>query len=143
MKARRKSLNERRKKLRFPIKREVRYKLYDDGNVVAQGRGETTDLASGGIGFRISEALPLGSYLELSVSWPVLLEDTCRMQLTVFGRILRFGDGKYVCGIEKWEFRTAARELREVIPMRPDSKMLRWVEYRREVAMKAGMAASA
>lgn len=143
MKAKRKRINDRREKIRFPIHRDMRYKLYNDGLVIAQGRGETTDLASGGIAFRIADALPLGSYVELSVSWPVLLEDSCRMQLIVFGRVIRFGDGKYVCGIEKWEFRTAAREMREVIPMRPDSKMLRWVEYRREVAMKASMGATA
>ncbi len=136
-------LDERRRKLRFPIHREVRYKLLDDGRIVARGRGETVDMGSGGIAFRINEALPLGAYIELSVSWPVPLDDNTPMQLIVFGRVLRFNSGRFVCGIEKWEFRTQARERKEVIPMRADNHLLRWVEYRREVAMKASVAASA
>ena len=133
--------NERRKKLRFPLRREIRYKLFDGGRIVARGRGESADMGSGGIAFRIGDALPLGSYLELSVSWPVPLDDGCPMQLIVFGRVLRFSEGKYVCGVEKWEFRTQSKERTEVIPMRVDNHLLRWVEYRRDVAMKAGAAA--
>jgi hypothetical protein len=134
--------NERRKSLRFPIRREVRYKLLDGSRIVARGRGETADMSSGGIAFRIGEALPLGSYLELSVSWPVPLDDGCAMQLIVFGRVLRFSHGNYICGVEKWEFRTQSKERTEVIPMRVDNHLLRWVEYRRDVAMKADAAAA-
>ena len=138
-----KPANERRKKMRFPLRREMRYKLLDEGRIAAQGCGETLDMASGGVAFRIPDALPLNCYVELAVSWPVPLDDGCRMQLIVFGRVLRFGEGKYVCTIEKWEFRTQARERRDIIPMRVDDHLVRWSEYRRDVAMKAGLAVSA
>jgi hypothetical protein len=135
--------NERRRKLRFPLQREIRYKLLDDGRIVAHGRGESIDMSSGGIAFRIKESLPIGAYVELSLSWPVALDDQTPMQLIVFGRVMRWSGGVAVCGIEKWEFRTQARDRKEVIPMRVDNHLLRWVEYRREVAMKSTVAASA
>ena len=143
MKARRKPPNERRKKLRIPMQRELRYKQLDDCRIIAQGRGETLNIGSGGIAFRTSDALPVGCYVEMSVSWPVLLDDRCRMQLVVIGRIIRGAADMRVCAVEKWEFRTQAREVREVTPIRVDGGLLRWAEYRRDVAAKTVVAASA
>jgi len=81
--------NDRRSKSRFAIEREVRYKMANEGVVVASGAGQTINMCSGGVAFSTERALNPGAFVELSISWPVLLDETCPMRLIVFGRILR------------------------------------------------------
>jgi PilZ domain-containing protein len=139
----RRNATERRAKLRFPVSREMRYKLLENGKIIATGHGETTDMSSGGIAFRTNAMAEAGDYLELSISWPALLDDTCPMRLVVYGRLVRRSESLVVCSVEKWEFRTGSRQLQQVVPMQPDNRLLRWVEYRRDVLMKTAATASA
>jgi len=131
---------DRRTKLRFPLNRELRFKLLENNEIVATGQGETVNMSSGGIAFRTSSALSDGSYIELSISWPALLDDSCPMRLVVFGRVARRSDSVAACTVEKWEFRTGSRQVTPVVPMRTDNRLMRWVEYRKEVLMKASAA---
>src|SRR5258708_14664918 len=78
---------ERRLKHRFAIQREIRYKMTADGAVVASGSGETLNVGSGGVSFATESSLMVGAFVELSISWPVLLDEICPMRLIVFGRI--------------------------------------------------------
>ena len=80
---------ERRKKARFPMNRDLRYKVLEGDTVVELGTGTTLDMGSGGVSFLTQNQLPTGSFIELSISWPVLLEDSCPMRLIVFGRVVR------------------------------------------------------
>jgi PilZ domain len=137
-----KKTTERRNKMRFPMNREVRYKLLEDERIMAVGLGTTTDMSSGGVAFHSDVDLPMGSYIELSISWPVLLDNTCPMRLIVFGRVLR-GSGTKVCSVEKWEFRTQSRQVATSMPLRVDGKLRRWAEYRKEVIMRTATAAVA
>lgn len=128
------ALGNRRGKLRFPMQRDLRYKLLKDGATVESGAGQTVDIGSGGVGFEIERPLPPGSFIELSISWPVLLGDTCPMRLIVFGRIVRSEGGKSACTIDKYEFRTQARV---VYPRtsRTDTMLQRWADgVRRDAA---------
>ena len=131
--------NDRRKKYRFPIERELRYKMADDGVVVATGTGRTLNMGSGGVAFTSEQQLTPGAYVELSVSWPALLADTCPMRLIVFGRILRCTGVKAICSIDKYEFRTQARTFQTAVP-RSDGMLQRWVDGMRKETMKATMA---
>jgi hypothetical protein len=117
---------DRRGKFRFPMQRDLRYKLLKDGATLEAGAGRTVDIGSGGIAFSIDSALTVGAFIELSISWPVLLDDQCPMRLVVFGRVVRNDDSKCACTVDKWEFRTQAR----VIPtsMRNDFKLQRWAD---------------
>ena len=115
---------DRRGKFRFRMQRELRYKLVKEGLVTESGAGETVDIGSGGVGFVIGRALPANSVIELSISWPVLLDNTCAMRLVVFGRVLRTGTGKSACTIDKYEFRTQGRLAPTVA--RIDSNLQRW-----------------
>jgi len=119
--------NERRSKVRFPMRREMRYKLLKDGASAESGVGETVDIGSGGIGFSVGHDLPVGAFLELSVSWPVLLDQSCPMRLIVFGRVVRNLGGKSACTIDKYEFRTQARVF-PTAPVRNDSMLQRWAD---------------
>ena len=59
---------ERRSKTRFPIHRDLRYKLLEDDVVIESGMGETIDMASGGMAFQIERPLKVGAFIELSRS---------------------------------------------------------------------------
>jgi hypothetical protein len=133
---------DRRNKLRFPFNREMRYKLLENDSIIAAGEGETIDMSSGGVAFRTHKALTAGSLIELSISWPALLYDSCPMRLVVFGRVARREDLVAACTVEKWEFRTGSRQATAVIPIGTDSRLLRWLDYRKEVLMKASAAAA-
>jgi hypothetical protein len=119
--------NERRGKFRFPMRRELRYKLLKDGATAEAGAGETVDMGSGGISFAIERELPVGSFIELSISWPVLLDHSCPMRLNVFGRVVRNEPGKCACTIDKYEFRTQSRGFLAG-PVRHDSMLQRWAD---------------
>jgi hypothetical protein len=131
---------ERRTKLRFALNRDLRYKLLDHEKIVATGEGETVDMSSGGIAFRTDADLTAGNYIELSISWPALLGDSCPMRLVVYGKVVRRSDGLVASTVEKWEFRTGSGKLSPVIPIHTDQRLIRWIEYRKEVMMKAAMA---
>lgn len=133
---------ERRDKMRFPMERELRFKLLENDRIVASGLGTTTNMSSGGVAFTTDAELPGGSYIELSISWPALLDEACPMRLIVFGRVLRGVGDTRVCTVEKWEFRTQARQVTARIPLRIDGKLQRWAEYRKEVMMRAQAAAT-
>src|SRR5215472_14808129 len=94
--------NERRKKQRFEVQREARYKVTEDGLVVASGCGETINICSGGVAFKAEGRLKPGTFVELSISWPALLNEHCAMQLIVFGRIVRVQGQKAACTVEKY-----------------------------------------
>jgi hypothetical protein len=126
--------------MRFPMERELRYKLLEQDRIVAAGLGTTSNVSSGGVAFQADEELPTGSFIELSISWPALLDDVCPMRLIVFGRVVRGEDAMKVCSVEKWEFRTQSRQVAANVPLRIDSKLQRWAEYRKEVMMRASVA---
>lgn len=127
---------ERRRKARFPICREMRYKLLEEDTIVAQGTGETIDIASGGVSFTTGQLLRRGAYIELSISWPVLLDENTRMRLVVFGQVVRSNHQTAACTVEKYEFRTQARSTASVYEIRQDSMLQRWVEELRKGVLK-------
>jgi hypothetical protein len=128
---------ERRTKFRFPIHRELRYKLLEDDTIVAAGVGETVDVSSGGVGMMVDQPLALGAFVELSISWPVLLDASCPMRLIVFGRVVRHEGRLTACTIDKYEFRTQARKLQVATPIRTDTMLQRWADGIRKESIKA------
>jgi hypothetical protein len=132
--------NERRSKFRFAIERDLRYKVVEDGVVVASGSGQTINIGSGGIALRTDQPLAPSLFVELSISWPVLLDHTCPMRLVVVGRVLRCAGRKSVCSIERYEFRTQARIFQPSEPTRPDSMLQRWAVGMRKETLRTTMA---
>ncbi len=127
--------------MRFPVNRQLTYKLLQDEAIVAAGFGSTVDMSSAGIAFECQASLPEGAFIELSISWPALLNGACPMRLIVFGEVLRGAEDTKVCSVDRWEFRTQARQL-AAVPLRIDSKLQRWVEYRKEVMVRTAAAAA-
>jgi len=123
---------ERRRKVRFPLNRELRYKLLDGETLIGSGTGATCNMSSGGVAFQTDRPLQIGAFIELSISWPVQLDNGCPMRLIVFGKVLRTGMNRTVCSIERYEFRTQGRMLQFAAPPRVDGTLLRWArEYTR------------
>ena len=130
---------EKRKKNRFPIERELRYKMAERGVVIATGSGKTLNMGSGGIAFTAEQQLTPGAFVELSVSWPAVLADNCPMRLIIFGRILRCTGFKAVCTIDKHEFRTQSRTVQPAA-VRSDGMLQRWSDGVRRESLKTTMA---
>ena len=134
---------ERRVKVRFPLHRELRYKLLEDDTIVASGSGETLDVSSGGVSMSVDQPLAMGAFVELSISWPVLLDQTCPMRLIAFGRVVRIEGNRAACTIDKYEFRTQARKPQVVTPIRSDAMLQRWADGYRKETVKARAAIGA
>lgn len=133
--------NERRSKVRFPFERELRYKLLKDNAVVESGVGRTINMSSGGVAFLLDHDLKPGAYIELAISWPVLLENSTPMRLIAFGRVLRSAGHRSVCTIEKYEFRTQARGLHAITPtVRTDSMLQRWADGMKKETLRVARA---
>src|SRR5258706_15045516 len=94
-----KKSTERRTKYRFEMQRELRYNLTGDGIPSVAGTGRTINLCSAGVAFEAEHEMPPRGFVELSISWPVLLDDSCPMRLIVFGRVLRAAGQSAVCSI--------------------------------------------
>lgn len=123
---------DRRTKFRFPILREMRYKLLRDGSIIGSGNGQTMNMGSGGVAFAIERDIEPETYVELSISWPVLLDDNCPMRLIVFGRVVHSSMGRCACTVDKYEFRTQARAIQATAQVRSDSMLLKWAEAMRK-----------
>jgi hypothetical protein len=101
---------DRRYKQRFPINRSVRYTiLWGKGRSGGAGTGLTSNVSSAGIAFTADRPVPVGTVMEVVMSWPVTLEDGCRLQLVAVARAIRSKGIWVACVIEKFEFRTAPR----------------------------------
>lgn len=101
--------NERRSKKRFPMQREMRYRLIEHDRATVGGTGQTVDISSGGVSFTTDHLLPADSMIEVSLSWPVTLDNACPLRLVVRGKVVRNEGQSVACTIDKFEFRTQAR----------------------------------
>jgi hypothetical protein len=102
-----KSDRERRQKRRFQIGQEVRYKMLYGQRIAETGVGHTFNISSSGVWFTTENMLTSGMPVELSLSWPVLLNDSCPMKLMIYGCVVRSNDKGAAVAIERYEFRTS------------------------------------
>jgi len=103
-----KGSSDRRTSGRFPIVRDVRYKVLNSRGEKETGTGKTINISSTGILFSADEALTPGRRLEISISWPAQLDGKCGLKLVARGRVVRCRGKSVAVEIEKYEFRTAA-----------------------------------
>jgi PilZ domain-containing protein len=100
--------NDRRAADRFPIEREVKYKVLNRKNADEIGYGKTVNMSSNGVLFTTDQYLLPGRRLELSISWPAQLNSTVALKLVARGRVVRCEEGKAAIEIHQYEFRTAS-----------------------------------
>jgi PilZ domain len=100
---------ERRRSSRFPIERELRYKTLNQRTEILAGIGKTLNISSSGVLFTSDHDLPVGTRLEVSISWPAQLNEKCLLNLVARGRVSRYSDGQLALQIQQYEFRTQSR----------------------------------
>jgi hypothetical protein len=101
--------SERRRSSRFPIERELRYKTLNQRTEILSGAGKTLNISSSGVLFTCDHDLPVGTRLEVSISWPAQLNEKCLLNLVARGRITRHTKGQLARQIQQYEFRTQSR----------------------------------
>ena|SRR5450432_2725336 len=101
-----KDKNDRRGADRFPIEREVRYKILNRKNVDEAGSGKTINMSSNGVLFSTDQHLLPGKRMELSISWPAQLDSKISLKLVARGRVVRSQEGQAAIEIHQYEFRT-------------------------------------
>jgi hypothetical protein len=97
---------ERRIKRRFQIDQEVKYKMLYGQRIAETGIGRTLNVSSGGVWFSTENMLTSGMPVELSMTWPVLLNESCPMKLMIYGCVVRSNERGAAVAIERYEFRT-------------------------------------
>jgi hypothetical protein len=108
---------DRRTKRRFVIEQEVRYKMLYGQRIAETGVGKTRNISSNGVWFTTENTLTPGIPVEISMNWPVLLNDVCPMKLVIYGCIVRANEAGAAMAIERYEFRTqGARGLQTPVP---------------------------
>ena len=107
---------ERRTKRRFQIEQEVRYKMLYGQRIAETGVGRTANISSGGVWFSTESMLTTGMPVELSMNWPVLLNDSCPMKLMIYGCVVRSNERGAAVAIERYEFRTQGRAFQQPQP---------------------------
>jgi len=98
--------SDRRHSDRFPIEREVRYRVLSKRSGEEAGDGRTINISSSGVLFTSQHILLPGRRLELSISWPAQLNNKCALKLVARGRVVRFEHGRAAIEIQQYEFRT-------------------------------------
>jgi hypothetical protein len=99
---------ELRQHYRYRLALEVRYQL-GRGASFESGRGRTIDISSGGVLFLADVPIPQGVNIELSIAWPMRLDDNSMLQLVVRGHVVRTRANDAAVRIGWHEFRTRAR----------------------------------
>lgn len=109
---------DRRTKRRFLIEQEVHYKMLYGQRIAETGNGRTMNISSGGVWFSTENMLTTGMPIELSMTWPVLLNDSCPMKLMIYGCVVRSNGKSAAVAIERYEFRTqGSRQFQAAVPV--------------------------
>ena len=101
---------------RFPIEREVRYKILSRKSMDETGVGKTINMSSNGVLFTTDRHLLPGKRLEVSISWPAQLNSRIALKLVARGRVVRSEEDRAAIEIHQYEFRTQASQGQAVAP---------------------------
>ena len=101
-----KGLTDRRGSDRFPIEREVKFKLLSKRIGEEAGAGTTINMSSGGVLLATDAMLLPGKRVEMAISWPAQLDNRCALKFVARGRVVRCEGGQAAIEIQQYEFRT-------------------------------------
>lgn len=101
-----KNRDDRRSADRFPIERDVRFKVLSRKSIDEIGSGRTINMSSNGVLFTTDQQLLPGRRLEISISWPAQLNSKVSLKLVARGRVVRADEGHAAIEIHQYEFRT-------------------------------------
>ncbi len=87
----------------------MRYKTLSQRAGLVEGIGKTLNISSSGVLFTSESELPVGTALEVSIDWPVRLDDGCFLNLVARGRVTRQAKGQLALQFMQHEFRTQSK----------------------------------
>ncbi len=102
-----KDKNERRASDRFPIERDIRFRVLNRKAGEENGAGKTVNMSSNGVLFTTDRFLIPGRRVELAISWPAQLNSKVALKLVARGRVVRSAEGLAAVEIQQYEFRTS------------------------------------
>ena len=105
---------DRRDDRRYPIELELRYKVIARSRMQFNGDGRTLNMSSGGVLFGSDQSLPAGAFVELTIRWPVLLQNACPLTLFIVGRVVRCEDHTVAVKTSRYEFVTRPSRLQDL-----------------------------
>ena len=108
--ARPQDASDRRVSDRFPIEREICYRVHNRRGNDECGNGLTVNISSNGVLFTTASMLLPGKRMELAINWPARLDNRCALKFVARGRIVRSEDGKAAVEIDQYEFRTLSSQ---------------------------------
>ena len=89
----------------YRIDVDLTYRVFDGTLVVGSGAGRARSMSSDRVLLDADTWLPRSALVELSLSWPVMLDQRIPLKLVVLGRTLAL-DGCIAVDILRHEFRT-------------------------------------
>ncbi len=96
---------DRRSGVRFPIVLDVRYRVFN-GKTSEVGSGKTVNMSSNGVLFTTERTLAPEQRIEVSVNWPMQLDNKCPLKLVIVGRVVRSVGYRAAITIDHYAFRT-------------------------------------
>ena len=100
---------ERRCKTRFPFALDVRYRTLSESPRLT-GTGHTINMSRTGLLIKSEHELPVGARVEVTVEWPVPLDEQVGLQLVTVGRVGRSSGSNFVLLFRQYEFKTMKRK---------------------------------
>ena len=101
-----KEVSDRRTSNRFPIERDILYRVLNKRTDHEMGLGRTINISSTGILFTTKHFLLPGKLVEVAIHWPAQLNNTTQLKLVGRGRVVRSEDGVAAIEMQHYEFRT-------------------------------------
>jgi hypothetical protein len=99
---------QRRSADRFPMDREVRFRVLERKSSEPFQLGKTINMSSNGVLFSTDQFLNPGRYLEIAINWPAQLDSKVALKLMARGRVVRTDQNSAAVQIHQYEFRTQA-----------------------------------
>ena|SRR5215469_982286 len=100
--------SERRANQRYLITLEVEYKVPSGNGAQRKGFGRTINISSGGVLLDTSDPLPSRGPIQLSISWPFLLDWSTPLKLVMHGEVVRILGNRIAVEVTQHAFRIAA-----------------------------------
>jgi hypothetical protein len=112
---------ERRANIRYPCRLCVSWKTLDPPLRRGESTIGTLNISSKGLLFSTAEKFERGSILEVTLDWPVRLNQQVALKLVITGHVIRSADGCTAVRINHYEFRTRGQGISTVheVPVRP------------------------
>lgn len=98
--------DDRRGARRYPCRIDIRLEQQTNDGALRVGQGVTEDFSRRGLRFRAETPLEVGAEIVTRIAWPILLQNTCQLELVVQGRVTRVTDRGTIVSIRSYEFRT-------------------------------------